>query len=79
MDFDDFAALVVVPKWCRIDLVNSVCRLLERQFGAGKAFAEAVADFVAVLLDADLFAVAESAIKQGVLVSGGGEGGAGQE
>ena len=79
MDFDDFAALVVVPKWCRIDLVNSVCRLLEHQFRTGKIFAEAVADFVAELLNADLFAIVELAIKQGVLVGGGGEGGAGQE
>ena len=79
IDFDNFAALVVVQKRCQIDLVNLVCRPLECQFWVGKVFTEAVADFVAVLLNADLFAVVELAIKQGVLVGGGGEGSAGQQ
>ena len=79
MDFDDFGALAVIHPRYQIVLENLVFGLLERQFGAGKAFAEAVADFVAVLLDADLFAVAESAVEQGVLVGGRGKGSAGQE
>ena len=79
MDFDDFTALVVVHQWSQIVLENLVFGLLEHQFRTGKIFAETVADFVAVLLDADLFAVVESAIKQGVFVDGCGKGSTGQE
>ena len=79
IDFDNFSALVVVQKRCQIVSENLVCRLLERQFGACKIFAEAVADFVAMLLNADLFAVVELAIKQGVFVDGCGKGSTGQE
>ena len=60
-------------------LENVVFGLLEHQFRTGKIFAESVVDFVALLLDADLLAVVESAIKQGVFVDGCGKGSTGQK